>query len=1593
MSIDLTGINNVNEFFTSHYLVTYFEENVREAEGIWKELEKAGKAKSPASALRVAANLYYKTLPDYESAADDEGQMGMVAETASSLLQALGYGDPVPAAIEIEEGLEIPVFHEACGKDGKPALWVLLANNKDSENDALAAGLFDGVNLIPLQTELDNERLVGRLFFDASEPPRFIVILSMTEAVLLDRNKWGEKRCMIFDLKTIFARKEDSTLRAVATLLCKWSICPNEGKLLLDLMDKRSRDNASEVSDRLKYSLRECIELLGNEVIYDWVNNKGKSLDDYPIDAGELTIECLRYMYRMLFLLFIEARPELGFAPMKSDVYAKAYSLESLREIEESLSESLDVDRESNYLDQTLDKLCHRVYCGYPEDEEQYRQLMEADSVHDVFVMPPLKAHIFDEERTPLITNARLRDSVMLKVVDLMSISHARRRRGRAERISYGTLGINQLGAVYEALLSYRGFIAEETLYEVKKANESFDPLDVGYFVKESELEHYDEAERVRNDDGSLRTYAKGTFVYRLAGREREKSASYYTPECLTQCLVKYALKELLDGKTADEILELTICEPAMGSAAFLNETINQLAEAYLQKRQEELGEQIPHDQRERLLQQVKMFIADRNIFGIDLNPIAVELAEVSLWLNSISRDGFVPWFGNQLHNGNSLIGARRRGYTKRELTSRVAGIRWYDVEPERIGYETGCSKSHRVYHFLAFDPGMALYKDKAVKELEPDAMKAISDWNKKLRQPYTNDEYESMRKLSMVVDELWEKQILQQRSMRAETKDALSVYGYSEDGSGSNTTIRQKDEIYSRYYLSEHEKNAGPFARLKFAMDYWCALWFWPIEEADELPTRDEFLMEMGLLLEGTVAAAVGVKEAAARQMSILWDDPSLNLPEQLRINELQETYGLDNEVDIDKLCRQFRRFDIVRKISEQQHFFHWELEFADVFESRGGFDLIIGNPPWVKLEWNEQAVLSDEDPRFAVKGLSAAQTRVSPWRSTALEDLATRKTYLDEYVSMTSMKTFLNAVQNYPLLRGQQTNLYRCLLPQAWDRSSEGGVSAFVHPDGIWNDSKASALRADGDARLRAHFQFSNELKLFAGVDHHTTFSLNVYGDPRFENCFDAIFNLYHPDTIEECYLSEGFGEVPGVKTEDGNWNTQGHAERIIRIGKEELQTFGKLLGDDDWRAARVLNVHAQPLMDVLAKMADQKWSLGDLKAHGKLDTTEFWHETGARKDGTLKDEVSFPSSLSESVYSGPFIGVANPFLQVTRSVYRVNSDYDPIDLESIPEKYLTRTKYRRACERREFNNRMPKTAWGERFDAGYRLANREFVGCSSERTLQGAILAPGQTWVNTIFGWYVPMSDPWVNTIFAFGERNGGARLTALMAGCYASLPFDYYVRANGKGHINYATTMSFPIPESVFTQEIICRALLLNCLTKDYAELWTSCWNDDFVNFEWAKQDPRLDPGAFSDLTDSWEWATPLRTDYERRQALVELDVLVSLALGLTFEQLVTVYRLDFSVLQGYENDTWYDRNGRIVFSKKSLGPSKPSRQDFGRSHVENRDIEVTYTDDTLPGGPRGRTVRYVAPYDCCDRIADYRQAWAFFSKKYGIGVPE
>lgn len=1579
MNMDLTGINNYNEYYTNHYLASIFPQDAEKTINEWRNRAKETETRTPWALLRECSRQYYSIHDRYLRSRGNGQTFPLVRDLAEQYLTALGYPTAAPLTVEVDEGLSAPVYLELKKPNGAPLLWVMLAHTVDRDDDLLKGFCFQAADLENdngrnnvMTTEISNEELTTKILFAMTEPPRWILFAGLTQIVLIDRNKWNEKRYLQFVLEDIFGRREDSTFQAMAVLLHKESLCPEDGNSLLDQLDENSRRHSSGVSEDLKYALREAIELLGNEVLYDLVHRQGRDLEAEPVDAEQLTIECLRYMYRMLFVLFIEARPELGYAPMKDQVYVQGYSLESLRDIAERVRDEISIVGEGYYLHETLSKLFNLIYNGYPEKEETLKELASQESRHDVFVIEPLKAHIFDPEYTtvpgyePLIPKAKLRNKVMLRIIDLLSVTrpsgHRNEHRGR---ISYSNLGINQLGAVYEALLSYRGFIAEETLYEVKRAGDKFDELDVGYFVPERELDNYTEEERIRYESGEnkgkLRKYEKGTFIYRLAGREKEKSASYYTPEALTKCLVKYALKELLEGKNADEILQLTICEPAMGSAAFLNEAINQLAEAYLERKQKELGEVISYEKRAEELQRVKMYIADRNVYGIDLNPIAVELAEVSLWLNTICKGGFVPWFGTQLVCGNSLIGARRQCYRVEQLKANRAPGRWYDNAPERIMPGERRMPKKQVYHFLLGDPGMSNYTDQVIKDLVSEQIQAIKKWNREFIRPYEDEDIQTLLRLSAVIDDLWEKQVELRKAVRQQTTDPLPIYGHEDDTKASRTTIREKDLIYRRLYKSEEMENAGPYARLKFAMDYWCALWFWPIDKTDLLPSRSDFLFDMALILEGGVQS---VTKEDLKQGKLF--------PTQMQemADQIYDLYKDLPEVDLAALCERNPRLKLVKEIADKNKFFHWELEFADLFAERGGFDLIIGNPPWIKLEWNEQAVLSDRQPLFAVKNFTATQTTQK--RKEALSDPETYRLYLAEYVSIAGMQNFLNAVQNYPILKGQQTNLYKCFLPQAWTFCREAGISAFVHPDGVYDDPKGGLLRGEIYPRLRRHFQFINELKLFPEVDHHMVFSLNVYCNAPGVG-FDMIANLFAVTTIEECYDRSIQGSVPGIKDESSKWNIKGHPDRVLRVGRKELSLFAKLFdGSDNWKEARLPALHAQQLLAVLSCFEGQEKTVGSLRE--KVFSTVMWDETNAQKKiKAIEKKEHFPQSLLDMIYSGPHIGVANPLFKASRSICEKNSDYDSIDLIAVPKDYLQRCKYSPAGSIDKYLRRIPTAPWGEKYHANYRVLVRKMLNLSGERTLIPAIAPPYTGHIHGIFG---------------LGFKD--IKLLAYSAGIWASIPFDFFVKIMGKDNIQYDIISKFPLlSEFQGYLSILCRSLLLNSVNKCYSPLWKELYQTEMNNERWSKSDPRLRPERFTSLTPEWTWDTPLRTDYERRQALVEIDVLTAMALGMTLDQLKTIYRIQFPVLQQYEADTWYDQNGRIVFTtNRSLTNVGFPRTEWEQvKDAKSGTFTRTIIDDTMPGGPVERTIKYVAPFDRCDREEDYETAWAFFEKRF------
>ncbi len=624
--------------------------------------------------------------------------------------------------------------------------------------------------------------------------------------------------------------------------------------------------------------------------------------------------------------------------------------------------------------------------------------------IQNSFVIERLDSHLFDPKLTPYLSKVKFNNETLQKVIKLMSLTRPSRGRGRKRRgrISYAQLGINQLGAVYEALLSYRGFFATQDLYEVKKAGTNPDELEAGFFVTQGQINDYTDDEKVFDKDESgykkLRIHHRGKFIYRLAGRDRQKSASYYTPEVLTRTLVKYTLKERLQDVAADEILNLSICEPAMGSAAFLNEAVNQLAEAYLTRKQKELDKRIPHDDYRQALQHVKMHIADHNVYGVDLNPIAVELAEVSLWLNALSGSSAVPWFGYQLFNGNSLIGARRQVYRSDQLVAKKKNQLWFNFPPKRLAPETlGHSREggnpeatrdeHQIYHFLLPDPGMVNVADKEAKKLKPDVFKKIQNWKKEFLKPLSLDEVEQLQYISEAIDKLWTEHTQMLREDRKRTEDKFPIWG--QEVEEFHTSTAEKDRIRASGIFNHNAKIASNYHRLKLVMDYWCALWFWPLDKVDLLPRRDQWLFELNLLLSDGQVFNFQVEKQPTQggfnfdvlpeekkdsttndlfapvQSNLFSDEPQPWLTEQeAKAREVKTAKG---ELQLERLFQQFPRLKLTHELAGRYRFFHWELNFSDVFADGGGFDIMLGNPPWLKVEWNESGVLGDYNPRLS--------------------------------------------------------------------------------------------------------------------------------------------------------------------------------------------------------------------------------------------------------------------------------------------------------------------------------------------------------------------------------------------------------------------------------------------------------------------------------------------------------------------------------------------------------------------------------------------------------------------------------------------------
>jgi hypothetical protein len=1393
----------------------------------------------------------------------------------------------------------------------------------------------------------------AQLIFTADDPPNYLLVCSGGSITLLDRDRWGEGVYLAVNLDDAVARNDaraHGELAAIAALFSAEVINPGKEaqSLLANLLDRAANESAG-VSQELRHGVRRSVELLANAVVRDVRYRQKRAWT--LLDPDSLTRECLRYLYRIIVLLFAEARPELGILPVDDPDYLTGYSLARLRDI--ALTELHgDQALSSTHIQQSLAVLFRAVNEGYEPEA-----VLDLDSSGLSF--PGLGSALFANDACPLLDRSRITDDTLQRV--LANLCFTREHRGRTRlSLSYAALGINQLGAVYEGLMAYKGFLATEELFEIDSDG---DPDNGSWVLPVSRVDEFPDEVFLTEEgpDGQQRRvrYKEGDFVFRLSGRDRQRSASYYTPEVLTEFTVRHTLDAYWEQHrdlTAADILKLTVCEPALGSGAFLNEAVNQLAARYLKAAQDERGETVDADCYQLELQKVKAHFAINQCYGVDLNRTAVELAEVSLWLNCMYPGLRAPNFDARLRRGNSLIGARRATYGLEQVKSQPWKSTGNEPAVPPTDQPLDCvpfGESSGIHHFLLPGEGWGAAADavelkgKGGRTPEPGLASewsaVVRAWRAKLHGVPSRAQMDRLMALAHRVETAW-------AVAAHDATEYLRAHDQRIEVWGAQTTDLPDPSMASstRFLHSE-----GPASRLTLLMDAWCALWMWAPANGTDLPSLNEWLEAAELLLGQPDSIETG----------------SFFTPYELSDGTLEsvERFG---KASVGEVVARYPWLAECQIIASTQGFFHWELDLASVFV-KGGFAIQVGNPPWVRPRWSDDVALAEHDPYFAVAGTISQEDRAHH-RTLVLANNAARQQYLSELSESEGLNAALGAVSREPLLEGQQNNLYLLFITNTWRRSAVDGVVTLLHPEGFLSDPKAAPLRSMAYRRYRRHFHFINELLLFAEISDTREYGVHVYGSTRVDANFTQAAFLYHPSVVDRSLTHDGTGELPGRKLPDGTWDLRPHAERLVRVDSHTLESWAALVAYDD-----------PPSSPIVKSVTSAEAAAADAIArypHRLGDTTYYWtrgfDEQTASRRGLVEQRTAVPESWDEVILQGPHFGICTPFAKQPRPSGLHQQDYEAWDVTSLPDSVIPRTNWQRKASRQVFDSEI--ALWDGKPNTDlYRLIVRRQVPSNTSRSVFAALAPPK---ANAMSVCYL-----------------GGLQteqLTVAFCGLLAGLLMDYLVRATGPSDLHNNVIARFPTVKSdhPLFPPLVHRTLRLNCLTREFGPLW-----EQLVDDNWAGDDftlPDLSTTSIASPPRIWDLSAPVRTELDRWLLLTELDAIGALILGVEPKGLEAVYRSQFPVLQAYEHQMVFDVLGRQLcgdwhqhgYLQAQIEAEAKDSGARGWVTLWNRVQAYRQGNTDVDLGP------FVPPFRPADRETAMTSAYGVFVERYGLKVP-
>jgi len=1113
-----------------------------------------------------------------------------------------------------------------------------------------------------------------------------------------------------------------------------------DGRRPIEEIEAESREHAEQVSEDLKQAVFAAAESLVSGLIADAVA-RGKIASPLDLDDSGLRIyrdAALLALYRILFILYAEARdPRLE----GHQLYRESYSIHGL-----------------------LEEVLHDPERHWPENRcylwERLRVLFR---IYDEG-LPPISSweHIpprggdFFSRNTPegrLLDKARLPDRQVARLILDLATSHPRRGIGR-ERISFRELDIEQLGAVYEGLLEYEPRIARETLIELRVQGKHYvlAPEDVvrlceqkglvlkgdlaivrgtvagrlhpgsHHEVKENDLaEDRAAGEEEGRTEGAeegvrkgatvrlVRRLEPGTFHF-VPGPGRKGSGSFYTPRALVQDLERHALGPLVERKSAREIERLCVLDPACGSAHFLVEAMRFLGQALHRAYVEEYGKKGPpefhsttgqgwdtnwqaSDEEARAANSearawCKRRIAERCLYGVDLNPTAVQLARVALWIESAAGDRPLTYFDHHVRCGNSILGT------------------WMErLEEPPVPLQGEHSNRHQ--EALPF-------------------------------QEHVRQAIREAAQLRRMIDEI------RPEDLRREGIEPEST----------------EEQRYKEHLRRKAEETLAA-ARLLF-----------------DLRSASAFVPEIWREWD---------------TLTSLFHDP-----EALWHHAKGRPW-----------------WPAFKEIRDRERFFHWELEFPEVFldSENPGFDAVLGNPPWDKIKPDRKEFYGRYDIliRAFVGGELDRRIRELEEKIPGLSDEFKAYEKRIKTVAACLKKGGDYRFQDWKIdgkTTGGDPDAFKFFVERAWQLVREGGRVGFVVPSAIYNNEGCTGLRhlLLEHATVERFYAFENRRKIFPIDSRYKFVNLVFRKGPPETDGFEATFMRHD---LAELEATARYRE-PGKKSQSfaAPWIVSVRRRELERLSPGTLafleyrsprdrEILLKMYGYD----AEGNPVNPRPL---LGDQGPGTWNARFYREFDMTNDRDLWTDP---KTGKLYNPRQILGSVPGTINRPPYYDPA--FWSEIRARMAEKGFWPLYEGKHIEQflvdiKPIERWVSLKVCEKK----------YGRPPDPGPKLVFRAIASNTNERTAIAAVL-PSRS---------------------AFGHSLYGCMASAdldLIATVCNSIVFDYTLRLRVSSNVSPMYLKLPPIPDvdrssvPVFSTREAAHSTQITNLA-ELSDLWSDIW---------------------------------------------------------------------------------------------------------------------------------------------------------------------